>query len=266
MGQLKIFLKGFWVGATMTVPGVSGGTMAVVTGIYEDLIYGVNGLRKEPGKHILFLLKFAAGAAAGFLLSARFVTALLENESTGEVTRLFFCGVVAGGIPLLVRRAGVEKTGLRQIFFLICGALPVLALSRLPSGLFAESSGAAGIVLQVAGGLLIAAALILPGISATHMLYILGLYETVLERIYRFKLPELLPLALGGLAGFFLTAGIMGRLLKREPQAVYLIIIGFVAGSVTGLLPEGGIERPLADAAAAALGFFAMYAAARRAD
>ena len=69
---VKTMLKGLWVGSTMTVPGVSGGTMAVVIGIYEELIEAVNGFLKHPGKYALFLLQFVLAGAAGFLFFARF--------------------------------------------------------------------------------------------------------------------------------------------------------------------------------------------------
>lgn len=77
--QIKLIGKALWIGATMTIPGVSGGTMAVVMGIYEDLIRAVNGLRNEPKKYIGFLLQFVLAAGAGFLLLARLVTWLLEQ-------------------------------------------------------------------------------------------------------------------------------------------------------------------------------------------
>ena len=81
--QLKVIAKGLWVGSTMTVPGVSGGTMAVVAGIYEDLLHSVNQLRREPLRQIPFLLQFVLGAGTGFLLLAGIITRLLQNEMTG---------------------------------------------------------------------------------------------------------------------------------------------------------------------------------------
>ncbi|MGN0141534.1 MAG: DUF368 domain-containing protein [Roseburia sp.] len=266
MEQLKIILKGFWVGSTMTVPGVSGGTMAVVVGIYEELLHAVNGLRREPGKQLFFLLKFLLGAGVGFLLFARFITALLQGEITGELTRFFFCGIVAGGIPLLVQKSGVRRLKLKHILCLVGGAFAVLLLAGLPQGLFGEGEGITGVLLQAAGGFLVAVALILPGISATHMLYILGLYEPVLEQIYRFRIWELVPLILGGLLGTFLTTGLLERLLRRAPQAVYLIIIGFVAASMVSLAPVGKVYHPVAGSLLAVAGFLGMYAVTRRAQ
>ena len=90
--NIILILKGLWIGSTMTIPGVSGGTMAVVTGIYEELIKSINGLRKEPKEHLPFLIKFALSALVGFILFAGFVTYLLENIHTGTYIRFLFAG------------------------------------------------------------------------------------------------------------------------------------------------------------------------------
>lgn len=259
MEKLFTILKGMWIGATMTVPGVSGGTMAVLIGIYESLLDAVNGLWKQPKKYIPFLLQFAVGGGVGFLLFAKGITFLLDNSMTGDVIRLLFCGIVAGGVPLLVKKSGVNKISFRGIFCLLFGVVMVLLLSMIPQGTFGGGAGIKNILLMFLGGFLIAIALILPGISASHMLYILGLYERVLNCIYGFDILALLPLMAGGVSGVFLTTGILEKLLKKYPAEVYLTIIGFVAGSMVTLFPQGTIEQPLIGIVMLVLGFIAMY-------
>ncbi len=259
MKNWKQLLKAVWIGATMTIPGVSGGTMAVVTGIYEDLIHAVNGVRKEPKKHIEFLLRFLLGAGCGFLLLARMVTWLLEQPQMGEITRFFFCGIVLGGIPLLVKKAELSKVSVSHVLCLLLGAGIVLGLGQMPQGLFSSGTGIVFLLLQLVGGFLIAVALVLPGISVSHMLYILGLYEMVLQRIYAFRFWELIPLAIGGILGTFLTADALERLLERFPSQVYMAIVGFVASSIVTLIPTGGFVQPVWDGILGVLGFVSMY-------
>ncbi len=258
-------LKGLWVGSTMTVPGVSGGTMAVVVGIYEDLIYAINGLKKEPKEHIIFLLQFVFGAGAGFLVFAKMITALLENTTTSSMTKLFFCGVVIGGIPLLVRKSQIEKIEGRHIVCLVVGAAMVLSMSLLPMGLFVAGSGITFWILQFVAGMIIAIALILPGISVTHILYIMGLYEVVLQKVYALQLVSLIPLAVGAFFGTFLTADLLEKGIKRYPQEVYMAIVGFVAGSLVQLIPRGQVEMPLWGGVIAVFGFVGMYWITKRA-
>ncbi len=265
MKGLVVILKGLWVGSTMTVPGVSGGTMAVIAGIYEDLIHAINGLKKEPVKNILFLLKFVLGAGAGFFIFAGGITYLLENGQTEDVVRFFFCGIVAGGVPLLINKAEIEKISLRHILCLAIGIIIVMCLAMLPENLFALGEGIGYVLLQLLSGFIVAIALVLPGISVTHMLYMLGLYNLVLEKVYAFKIIELLPIAFGVIAGVFLTSGLLEKLLKKYSSETYLVITGFVAGSVISLIPLPPISYPLISVAAFLVGAVGMYMVSARA-
>lgn len=259
-------LKGLWVGSTMTVPGVSGGTMAVVVGIYEDLIHAINGLKTNLKSQVLFLLQFVLGAGTGFLVFARMITALLENEVTSSFTKLFFCGIVVGGIPLLVRKSGIDKIRWRHVACLIVGAVVVLAMTMLPTGLFAAGSGITFWILQFVAGVIIAIALILPGISVTHILYIMGLYEVVLQKVYELQILSLIPLAVGAFVGTFLTANLLEKGMKRYPEEVYMAIIGFVAGSLIQLIPGEQMEMPIVGIGIAVVGFVGMCMLTKKAE
>lgn len=259
MKGLIVILKGLWVGSTMTVPGVSGGTMAVIAGIYEELIHAVNGLRKEPVKNILFLIKFVLGAGIGFFVFAGIISYLLEGEQTGDIVRFFFCGIVAGGVPLLINKAEVEKIRLKHVLCLTGGIIIVIGLSMLPKDLFVAGEGLGYILLQAASGFIVAVALILPGISVTHMLYILGLYNLVLEKVYALRVLELLPIVFGVVAGIFLTSGILEKLFKKYATETYLVITGFVAGSVISLIPLPPISYPVVCVVTFIAGAVGMY-------
>ncbi len=259
MKSLLVVLKGLWVGSTMTVPGVSGGTMAVIVGIYEDLIHAVNGIRKEPVKNVLFLIEFVIGAGIGFFVFAGIISYLLEGEQTGDIVRFFFCGIVAGGVPLLINKAEVEKIRLKHVLCLNGGIIIVIGLSVLPKDIIVAGDGAGYMLLQAVSGFIVAIALILPGISVTHILYILGLYNMVLEKVYALKIIQLLPLAFGVIAGIFLTSGMLEKLFKKYSTETYLVITGFVAGSVICLIPLPPINYPVVCAVAFIVGAVGMY-------
>lgn len=243
---MKTLCKGIWVGATMTVPGVSGGTMAMIMGIYSRLMDSVNNIFKKPWESIKFLLQFAVGGIIGIVLFARFITTLLENAVWGIPLQFFFVGAVAGGVPLIFHEAGIKKFSYKLIVYPAIGILLVSLLSLLPEGIFSGGEGGiGGIVLQLVGGIVIAVALVLPGISASQMLCTLGIYETVMLNISNLQIVSLLPLVVGVLAGIFLSTGVIGKLLERFPQETYLIILGFIVGSVWELLPKGTISSPI---------------------
>ncbi len=259
-----VVCKGLWIGSTMTVPGVSGGTMAVLVGIYEKLIFAVNGLLREPKKHILFLSTFVMSAGAGFLLLAGGITLLLENNRFGGTIRFFFCGIVAGGIPFLLRQSGIRRMSAGTAVKMVSGVLIVSALGLIPTGLFTETQGIWQPIIHFAAGIPIAIALVLPGISVTHMLYVMGLYEDVMNKAVTFQWLSLLPLILGVGFGIWFTTGLLERLLKKYTADVYAVILGFVAGSVWELVPKTEFGNPIMAVLAVAIGFAAMYLAGKK--
>lgn len=258
-------LKGLWIGGTMTVPGVSGGSMAMITGIYDRLIFSVSSFFKRPRENALFLAQFVAGSAVGMLLFARAISALFETQANIPV-RFFFLGAVAGGVPMIFKAAGVRRVDVKALLCVAVGIGLVLSLSLLPAGLFKPGSGGVtGVLLQLVGGVIIAVGLVLPGISVSHMLYMLGIYESMMEQIGSMDILPLIPLGLGTVGGIFLTTRILEGLMKRYPQVTYLIILGFMFGSLPELFPgiPSGIFLVFS-ILSALLGFACLYAMSRR--
>ena len=249
----------------MTVPGVSGGTMAMVLGIYDRLISSVSRVFKEPKQSIPFLLWFALGGAGGILLFSRGISLLLSSR--WEVpARFFFLGAVGGGIPLIFKEAGIKRFGSGDAVFVGIGILSALLIGLIPEGLFTPGAGGVSdILIQALGGVIIAVALVLPGISASQMLYMLGIYEGIMENIGNLNILPLIPLGIGVVGGIFLTTKVLERLMERYPQPTYLIILGFMFGSLPELfpgIPAGGAL--VFSALTAAAGFAALYAMSRR--
>ncbi len=262
INALITFLKGFWVGGTMTVPGVSGGTQAIIMGVYDRLISSVSSFFKKPKENFLFLLEFALGGGVGIILLAKLMTWLLEMETAGFIVRYFFFGAVAGGIPLIFSEAKIKKINSRVIIFLLLGVLFIFLLSLLPDGVFSASAaqGVSGMLLQFVGGFIIAVALVLPGISASQMLYMLGIYDEIMKNISEFNIIPLIPLGVGLVVGTILTAKVIELLIARYPMEIYMIILGFILGSLPELFP--GIPSGLmiiACLAAVVIGFFFIY-------
>ena len=234
--QLNTILKALWIGSTMTIPGVSGGTMAVIVGIYEQLISSINGLLKDPKKNLPFIFQFLIGAGTGFILFARLITSLLESPTTGPMLKLFFIIIILAGIPFLYKKTGIQALSFSHLLYVLSGAFIIYLISLIPEGTFSESTGITGLLFQFICGIIIAIALVLPGISVSHMLLILGIYKSILASVYTFQWLSLIPLILGILIGTFTTTNILEKALTKHPDKVYLIIIGFVASSLTMLI------------------------------
>lgn len=265
---------GAWIGGTMTVPGVSGGSMAMILGIYDRLIASVNGIFQK-GKFkesLLFLIKFLIGAAVGLFLFAKLITLALTHVSIP--TRYFFLGAVAGGAPMIFRAAKIRKVGIPVFAYPIIGIVSALLISLIPEGIFEiNGTGAlallAGVVIQLLGGIVIAVALVLPGISVSQMLLVLGVYEKLTAAVDALDIMTLLsfaPLVIGTVGGILLTTNLIERAMKKYPTATYLIVFGFILGSLPELFPAQMLMgwNILFAPLLAVLGFFAVFTIAKK--
>ena len=254
-------LKGFVIGSTMTVPGVSGGSMAMVLGIYDRLLKHVSEITKYPKESLTFLLWFAAGAGSGAFLFSRGISWLLTTRAEG-ILCFFFLGAVSGGIPMILKSASVSRIRGREMICILTGILTALLIALIPQGIFAPGTENTPmhLLFQLAGGFIIAVALVLPGISASQMLYMLGIYESTLKAISSLDILALLPLAVGGILGTYLTARILEQLIKKHREATFLIILGFMLASLRSLLPGRLIqENMLFCGIALVAGFVSLY-------
>lgn len=245
MGKETIItlLKGIWVGGTMTVPGVSGGTMAIVMGIYDKLVSSISSFFKKPKESAIFLISFCVGGLAGVILFARMITTLLADEIWGVPIQFFFVGAVAAGLPLIVKESKVVKVNWRVVLCILVGILLVVGIAQIPDGVFSvgNEGGMSGILLQLVCGFIVAIALVFPGISASQMLYMFGIYEGIMNNIANLQFLPLIPLALGLVIGIILTTKLIEKMLQKFPGATYMVILGFVLASVWELFP--GISK-----------------------
>ena len=259
-----VALKGAVIGATMLIPGVSGGSMAMMLGIYDRLIMAVSSFWQHKRRSLLALLWFCAGAGTGMFLFAKPLLSLLERFPLPA--GFFFVGAVAGGIPVVCRKA---VTGRRFTWhvpaYVLLGVALVAGLSCLPGIHLAAGTGACQAPVLLLVGLVAAVALVLPGISVSYLLLLLGLYDPTIQAINALDLGFLLPLAAGVLAGILLTTKVLERLMTRHPRPTYLVILGFVLASVPAVFPgwPAGIGELLLCLAALAAGFGAIYRLSR---
>lgn len=270
------FFKGIIVGIATLVPGVSGGTMSIILGIYDRLIHSVGSFFQDWKKNFLFLLQVGSGGLIGILLFDRLM--LYALESAHYVMRFLFIGIIIGGLPVLYKKAmSVERTGdgwtvnrsgftnrlgISDILFIIAGIAIVLLMTSKPDAVINLAAGGTllSYVFLIVAGVIFAVALVLPGISFSFMLLALGMYDITLKAIRDLNIPYLIPLGMGVALGTFGTARILERLLQKYPRKTYMIIIGFVLGSMAEVYPgiPFGWQLPVS-AVVCLAGFAAMY-------
>lgn len=237
-------LKGVVIGVANIIPGVSGGTMAVVMGIYDKIMDSVTGFLKNWKKSSIFLGSLGAGAGLGIILFAKLIKFCLDNYPMP--TNYLFIGLIIGTLPLIYVKCTETAVKKKNLIGMVIALLIVM-----PMGLIAkpESSGNVIAVLDMVNigklfgaGFIAAAAMILPGISGSFVLLLLGLYDPIINAVSDFNIPVLVVVALGVIAGFVSMVKIIDSMFKKFPQTTYFIILGLVGGSAVALILKQGFE------------------------
>ncbi len=249
--------KGAAIGAANTVPGVSGGTIAVITGIYDDLIAAVGRLfSREWRRHLSFLLPVLAGIVVGAVLFAGFIEFGLERYP--EQTAFLFIGLILGSVPVVSAQVRGERARPVHIVAALAASALLVAQALMGEPGFREPIGAvsgATVAPLLMAGVIAAATMVVPGVSGGFVLVLSGMYTTVLQAVTTRNVPMLLVLAVGAAIGIILVARLMDMLLRRARTITYWIILGLVVGSVAGVWPGVASVRSAAfDVLAVAVG------------
>ncbi len=239
--KLGIALRGLCMGAADAVPGVSGGTVALIAGIYARLIAVIGAVgpglwpvwRSRGVKGVWdaldggFALPLVIGIAAGLLGLSKLV--LLGLESQPALVWAIFLGLVLAAVPMLAR--SIPRWSLSGALCMAMGLGVAAGLGALEVTLPHTQIGFA------VGGLLALSAMILPGLSGSFVLLLLGLYQPVFSALHALDWAVILPFAGGALVGLVGMARVLAWLFKRHEPQVMAALIGLMLGSCVQLWP-----------------------------
>lgn len=235
-------LKGVVIGVSNIIPGVSGGTMAVVMGIYDKIMASATNFFKDWKKSVMFLGSLGIGAGLGIILFANLINFSLEKYPMP--TNYLFIGLIIGTLPLLYAKSTEKKVNPKNYIGLIIALLVVM-----PMGLLKEPEAAGNTITTLTmingvklfgAGFIAAATMILPGVSGSFVLLLLGLYDPIINAVSDFNIPVLFIVGVGVIAGFVSMTKIIDSMFKKYPQTTYFIILGLVGGSAVALLLKQG--------------------------
>lgn len=238
--KILIFLRGVIMGLADVVPGISGGTMAFITGIYPRLIQAISSVDLSfltlalQGKFnearrtfqkidFSFLIPLLGGIGLAIILFSRFIGYLLNEHAS--FTFAFFFGLILASALFLIKKSGQFKY--ENFFFLIFGFL----LAYLIAGAATLSVNHSFPVIFLAGAVAICA-MILPGISGALILLLLNQYEFLLEAIHTFNLPVILIFMIGALIGILSFSKLLNYLLKNFRYLTFSFLTGLMLGSL----------------------------------
>lgn len=254
--MIKTILKGMVMGTANIIPGVSGGTMAVSMGIYDKLIHCVTHLFKEFKESMKFLIPVVLGmgialVGLSFIIEPAFAYFPLQ-------TNCLFVGLIVGGLPAVIKK--VKGKGVKAGY-----VLPFLVFFAIVTGMAAigEREGAAAdlsfhlsSVIRLFGvGIVASATMVIPGVSGSMMLLLMGYYNPIVAAIKNFVTAlaafdingilqgcgVLVPMGLGIVVGIFAIAKLIEVIFEKFPIQAYWAIIGLIAASPFAIFLSGEV-------------------------
>lgn len=228
------------IGIANAIPGVSGGTMAVILNIYDKIMYAIS--LNNIKENLKFLFPLALGACTGIFALSKVIVQAMENYPV--VLNFCFIGLVLGSIPALYKKAKGDGINNRNwIFFTAALALMIFLTIINPEATANKTlEEFGGISIGFCIWLFITAsismiAMILPGLSGSLVFLLLGTYGIVMESIATFNLILIAIIGLGVLTGGFIGVKVIKKMLRFHPQALYFGILGLMVGSMIIIWP-----------------------------
>lgn len=238
-----LFLKGMAMGAADVVPGVSGGTIAFISGIYEKLIHSIKGL--TPAKLLIlknqgikpfwtsingtFLAVLGAGVLGSIISLAHLITWLMKTYP--EMLWSFFFGLVISSAILIFRQ--LEKVNASAIISIVIGFALAWNLNKITPTTATDPN----LLMVFTSGAIAICAMILPGISGAFILLILGMYEYVIEALKSIQIDVVLVFAIGCATGLILFSRLLSLMFLHMRHATLALLTGFMLGSLNKIWP-----------------------------
>lgn len=240
---LIITLKGIAMGAADVVPGVSGGTIAFISGIYEELLESINAINfntlkvlKQKGVKAMwksingnFLLSLLLGIGISIISLAKLIKWLLENKPI--LVWSFFFGLVVASVIYVAKQ--IKEWNVASIVLLVIGAGIAYYISILPP----MANGISSTWFLFFAGSLAICAMILPGISGSFILLLLGVYKPVLDAIHDKDFKTLIVLISGAVVGLLTFSRLLKWLFDKYHTLTLAALTGFILGSLNKIWP-----------------------------
>lgn len=241
--EWKNIYRGILMGISDIVPGVSGGTIAVLLGIYDRLILAINGFfSREWKRHFKFLFPLGIGVVLAIFSLSHLMKWLLEHHE--RMTYFFFLGLIIGILPYLFRESDAKRTfKWHHIVLLLIGAILLILLPvNGDEGTVIKDKTILTYLWLFFCGFIASAAMILPGISGSFVLVVLGAYQTVIHAVSQLDIKVILVVGIGIVIGIITMSKIISFFLQKYRIATFAVIIGLVSGSVFKIFPGWPVD------------------------
>ncbi len=227
-----LIIKGFLIGIAKILPGVSGAVLAISLGIYEKSVEAISNIFKDFKTNIKFLFPIAIGLIIALIFGSKILIYFLNNYYTS--TLLLFIGLMLGGIPNLIKKIDFKKIKIKHYFLLIISFAFIFFLNLINKQTFFTNDS---FLLYIVIGIIDSITMVVPGISGTAIMMLLGCYQNLLNLVG--NLSNYLYLFGYGISlviSTFIVSKIMNYLFKNKELTIYSIVIGFMVSSILILL------------------------------
>lgn len=229
------FVKGMFIGTGFILPGVSGGALAAVFGIYERLIGFIANITKNFKENIIYFLPVGLGGIAGVFLLSFAVSYFLE---VAEVQVLwFFIGCILGTMPALWKQASKKGRQPKHIGIMVLTALLGYLFLEFGQVMFSGNMPL-NFGTWILAGVLIALGVIVPGLSSSNFLVYLNMYKPMTDGIKNLDLSVIIPIGIGGLLCVICFSKLMDYIFKKAYTGLFHFIFGIVLASTVMIIPR----------------------------
>ncbi|KRN04661.1 DUF368 domain-containing protein [Holzapfeliella floricola] len=230
---LRVF-KGMLIGSGFILPGISGGTLAVVFGVYERVITFLANIRKNFKQNVLFFLPLGIGGILGIVVFSLLMSVALAKY---EYQMLWvFIGAIVGTLPTLFRQSTEQtKRTTADTIILITTALIMTVFLIFGQGLFSQIPQ--NFFTWILSGFLIGLGVIIPGLSPSNFLIYMGMYQPMTDGLKTFDLGIVIPLAIGGILSLVTLSKLVNLILQNYHSRLFNFIIGVVIASTIVIIP-----------------------------
>lgn len=228
---MKNFFKGFVVGLGKIIPGVSGAMLAISMGIYDKALDYICNFKKNKKESIKYLFPIGLGVMLSIIFFSKIISLCLNKFYF--VTMLFFIGLIIGGVPMIIDKVKKKDYYITIITFIVFFLISICNIDNV----YIVKDDITDFIVFFVSGIIEAIGTVVPGISSTALLMVMGTYNTVITSIGNLdNVRVLIPFAIGLIIGLIIVVKIINYLFKKCQDKVYAFVLGVLSSSVILLI------------------------------
>lgn len=230
---MKNFFKGFIVGIGKIIPGVSGAMLAISMGIYDKSLSYICNFRNNKKESIKYLFPIVLGIILSIIFFSRIIS--LSLNSFYLITMLFFIGLIIGGVPSVVDKVNKKDYYIVIISFVIFFLISISNIDNV----YVINNNFLDFIVFFISGILEAIGTVVPGVSGTALLMVMGTYSTIINSIGNFdNIKILIPFIFGFVIGVIIIVKTINYLFKKCKNKVYAFVLGILLSSIVLLIVQ----------------------------